>query len=104
MHPSVLPLTPHTSHLAPHTSHPSPVPKFLRKGGPVTGNLHVKLVETGDTVSVAVSLPSNAEKAFNVSFAGVNNISAWYPNGYGEQPLYNVVVTFTPSGTPAPVR
>lgn len=62
----------------------------------VNGSLSFEL--DGKTISKAVSLKPNSTT--NVSFADYNltNPKLWWPNGYGDQHLYNFKLKFTAAG------
>ena len=60
----------------------------------VNGTLKGKFVPTNVTFSQPVSLSANELKTVTISDLFVEKLELWYPNGYGEQFLYDLELTF----------
>ncbi|XP_025081545.1 beta-mannosidase-like isoform X2 [Pomacea canaliculata] len=64
--------------------------------GTVTGQLDIRLNDTNVLVSKNVTLsPSSNDTSITVSIPQSVGIKRWWPNGYGNQSLYDVLITFT---------
>jgi len=63
----------------------------------ITGTLRVAVAGkvVGET---QVTVASGSETRAVVTAKAVN-ARAWWPNGFGDQPLYNITATFSPAGT-----
>ncbi|XP_071100815.1 beta-mannosidase-like [Haliotis cracherodii] len=69
---------------------------FDVSGGSVSGVLTTNVVGTSVMKSMPLTLtPTNSSSNFTITIPSNVNISKWWPNGYGNQPLYTVNVTFT---------
>jgi beta-mannosidase len=54
----------------------------------------------GASTSSPVALPAGESNVTLLLTASAAQVQLWWPNGLGAQPLYNLTVTFTPSGAP----
>ena len=59
----------------------------------ISGVLHVTLLNQSITAHAPVTLQRGEEIAVNVTFRGLD-VSPWYPNGFGSQPLYDFEIQF----------
>lgn len=67
-------------------------------GSTAQGRLEVKLSNTSVSMSTPVTLTSaNSKTTFNISIPKTVVIKEWWPNGYGNQTLYDLFVFFTDS-------
>ncbi|WAR04381.1 MANBA-like protein [Mya arenaria] len=65
-------------------------------GGPVQGQLEVKLDGTPIVSSKSVTLDHDHSKvSFDISIPKSVSINEWWPNGYGNQTLYELFVFYT---------
>jgi beta-mannosidase len=72
--------------------------RTLAGGAAVTGTLTATGSWAADaTVSQQVSLPAANSSVVLSLPVPTGGVRLWWPNGYGQQPLYNVTVSFTPS-------
>lgn len=68
------------------------------QGSTAGGHLEVKLSNTSVFVSRPVTLtPENSRVTLNISIPKTVMIKEWWPNGYGNQTLYDLFVFFTDS-------
>lgn len=65
-------------------------------GTTAKGQIEVKLADTSVTKSIQVTLSSDNNKAtLNISIPEAVTIHEWWPNGYGNQTLYDLFIFFT---------
>ncbi|MEH6406733.1 MAG: glycosyl hydrolase, partial [Leeuwenhoekiella sp.] len=63
---------------------------------PVNGTLQYSL--SGNTITQKVTLPANKTLEFSLPDFTMENPKLWWPNGYGEQNLYDINIEFSIGG------
>jgi beta-galactosidase/beta-glucuronidase len=75
---------------------------WSKSGSSGTVNFAVPWASDDAQTSVAVTIPAGESKqTFTLAAASAKNVKLWWPAGVGQQPLYNITVSFTASTTAA---
>ncbi len=74
---------------------------FLSAKSPTTGSLTLQNSWNGEIALGFAVLPAGNSSAILEVKASAKEISLWWPIGMGDQPLYDVTVTFSPNSSPS---
>lgn len=74
---------------------------FLSAKSPTNGSLTLQNSWNGEIALGFAMLPAGNSSAILEVNASAKEISLWWPIGMGDQPLYDVTVTFSPNSSPS---